>query len=78
MKQHVLLLLLLLFLREAELVSHGHLDLLLNQIHARDHLSHRVLHLLGKSTGQTGKQVGAQTLRHSITLSRQATALRIE
>ena len=30
---------------EAQLVAHGDLDLLLDQVHAGDHLSHRVLHL---------------------------------
>lgn len=38
--------------REAQLLAHGHPDLLLDQIHARDHLRHRVLHLGARKEGR--------------------------
>ncbi len=31
--------------RKAQLLAHGHPDLLLDQVHTRDHLGHGVLHL---------------------------------
>lgn len=55
--------------REAQRLAHGHPDLLLDQVHSRDHLSHRVLHLHGSTCMKQG------VLRHSSGVSAEHSGL---